>query len=623
MKNILLLVLLVAQPLFAKDFYDKIRIRDTTNASSVTNGALRVDGGVSVAGFSYFGQSVTVARSEGPSLSIQDLAGAIGVNAAPLLNFRDSTSTMATIGYDSSTSYDLTFVALSSVAGFNFKQGPSRVSFLSASQNGDWLMPFGLGIGTGTGNTTNMLNIRKDQNSVTRAILSNQNTGSSAYSKLTVASDGGDFDLIANSVAAGASTQLTSASGFTNGLEINQLGTNPVKIKTNGTTRVTVGGSSGEAQLEKPLILGQSTTPSNPSSGYNKIYPKSDDKLYALSSGGTETEILTTSSGLEPRQNWLYNSNFDWWQRGTIFTSAGNHADRWYGVRTGAGSPDCERQTGSSAGATYGFQCFNLDTNSGSGVGMRQVLPIQDGSMLHNRTVSFQVKVKAMSAVNQVTVALNYSTSESSVGFATNVISSATATVNSSGFTTVNLSNVAVGTSYTRGTGTLQVSIYTSAVSSGGLGDIGNGLIIEQPMLVLGSAPSEYKNRFASPDLELQALQAYYEKSYNITTNPGTVTTIGSTTWSGIGVAGQPFVTIPFKTAKHKFPTVTYYNCRTGSSGTSQAIWDINTGSTDYDATAATSPNAGSSNFKVTTNSGTAPNTSALCLQWAADAEIN
>lgn len=53
---------------------------------------------------------------------------------------------------------------------------------------------------------------------------------------------------------------------------------------------------------QKPLITGEQTlqeisTPSNPASGYLKIYPKTDNKLYKLTSAGTETEIGGGGSG--------------------------------------------------------------------------------------------------------------------------------------------------------------------------------------------------------------------------------------------------------------------------------------------------------------------------------------
>ena len=43
--------------------------------------------------------------------------------------------------------------------------------------------------------------------------------------------------------------------------------------------------------IDTELLLKQISTPSNPASGYNKIYPKTDDKLYYLNSAGLEQEI--------------------------------------------------------------------------------------------------------------------------------------------------------------------------------------------------------------------------------------------------------------------------------------------------------------------------------------------
>lgn len=55
--------------------------------------------------------------------------------------------------------------------------------------------------------------------------------------------------------------------------------------------------SIGDITTTNPITMKQQgTTPSNPISGYNKIYMKSDDKLYRLTSSGTEAEI--TSSAL-------------------------------------------------------------------------------------------------------------------------------------------------------------------------------------------------------------------------------------------------------------------------------------------------------------------------------------
>lgn len=46
-----------------------------------------------------------------------------------------------------------------------------------------------------------------------------------------------------------------------------------------------------------PAVFSHETTPSNPSSGFVKLYPKSDNKLYLLDSAGAETEIGSGGGG--------------------------------------------------------------------------------------------------------------------------------------------------------------------------------------------------------------------------------------------------------------------------------------------------------------------------------------
>ncbi len=63
------------------------------------------------------------------------------------------------------------------------------------------------------------------------------------------------------------------------------------KLDGTDTTGVTVGAVTNNTS---ETFL-QISTPANPASGYDKLYAKSDDKLYKLNSAGTETAILTTS----------------------------------------------------------------------------------------------------------------------------------------------------------------------------------------------------------------------------------------------------------------------------------------------------------------------------------------
>jgi len=568
MKNFLFLLVLISVPAFAQDFYSKIRLRDTTAATTATDGSLRVDGGISAAKTSFFADNITIKKSTGPSLVIQDSGGALGSASSPSITFKDSTTTVGQVGYVSPTTYDIQFVNLSGVGGFQWKQNSTMFAF--ADQNGLWQFNNGIGVNT-LATTSNILNLLKTQNGTTKAILSNQSSGASAAAKYVVSSDAGDVELVANGSGNGLTGEMNVGAGFTGGFNVQMSSSNPYRIKTNGSTRVTVGGSSGEVQLEKPLVIAQSTTPSNPSSGYNKIYPKSDDKIYTLSSGGTESELLTTASGIEPRVNYLYNSNFDLWQRGTSTTVANGAtaylADRWYVENTlgASGVITYSRVTGTSDGAKYAAK-LQVTTapavGSSNGPNFYQVLENFDSLKLYNKTVSFQAKIKAFGNVNSIVVQICYKTTEGkcNAGYST-----VTASVNTASFTTVNIPSQVLSTTFTT-SGSVGVYIGVNGVSSGNKSDLNNGFAVEQAMLVIGGSPSEYHSRFSSIAAELQACQRYYEKSYDMADAPGAATTTGVVR-NRVPYANDSMSPVFFATNKRTTPTVTIYNPTSGSTG--------------------------------------------------------
>jgi hypothetical protein len=55
---------------------------------------------------------------------------------------------------------------------------------------------------------------------------------------------------------------------------------------------------TGVQTFDEEIIMKQNATPSNPASNYNKLYFKSDNNLYKLTSGGTETAITATAPNL-------------------------------------------------------------------------------------------------------------------------------------------------------------------------------------------------------------------------------------------------------------------------------------------------------------------------------------
>ena len=133
---------------------------------------------------------------------------------------------------------------------------------------------------------------------------------------ISVASDGGHTYTASNDCYvdvsnAGAYTYNTVA----NGAAAPALTANSIriaKVVTSGTavTGVTQDGLDSLGNVIYPsnptitpthafTTLEQVTTPANPSSGYNKVYTKSDGNLYILNSSGTETIIGSSGPGAD------------------------------------------------------------------------------------------------------------------------------------------------------------------------------------------------------------------------------------------------------------------------------------------------------------------------------------
>lgn len=67
-------------------------------------------------------------------------------------------------------------------------------------------------------------------------------------------------------------------------------------LQTAAQTNITSVGVQTVLAVDDEITMLQISTPSNPAAGDNKVYFKSDDKLYSLTSGGVETEIGATSA---------------------------------------------------------------------------------------------------------------------------------------------------------------------------------------------------------------------------------------------------------------------------------------------------------------------------------------
>ncbi|NJO48246.1 MAG: hypothetical protein HC840_00860 [Leptolyngbyaceae cyanobacterium RM2_2_4] len=112
--------------------------------------------------------------------------------------------------------------------------------------------------------------------------------------------------------------------------------------------------------------------------------------------------------------------------------------------------------------------------------------------------------------------------------------------------------------------------------------------------------------------IELAACQRYFEKSYNLTTNPGTVTGVGNEAIVQVISGGPRSVKTAFKVSKRTTPTVTSYSPTTGTSGQLRNV-------TDTADQAAGFTDIGESGFTNATNAGVGKE---MRWQWTASAEL-
>lgn len=163
----------------------------------------------------------------------------------------------------------------------------------------------GLAILSGSTSSTTPLSVRKDANALVRGQITNGNSGASASAELSVTSDAGDVDLIAQSTNTHAAF-LNIGSGFTSGFTIDQNGANPVFVKTNSTVRLTIS-SAGS------VVAGSAAISTSATDGF----------VYIPSCAGTPSGTPTSFSGRTPLvydttadKLWVYNSSWHQWGAG-------------------------------------------------------------------------------------------------------------------------------------------------------------------------------------------------------------------------------------------------------------------------------------------------------------------
>lgn len=257
--------------------------------------------------------------------------------------------------------------------------------------------------------------------------------------------------------------------------------------------------------------------------------------------------------------NYIINGGFDIWQRGTSFSNVGStafSADRWRTVTTTLNSNITQDTSTPSAEFKYSYKAVPASNGTPSGEWVaRQVLEQQNVFHLAGKTVTLSFWYRSTKTSGKARVSVSNNTG------GTDVAQTFTVVANTWTKIVLQFSSFA------------NVTAWTGSINDwGGFVDIGfadatplttsDNFYITGVQLEAGSTATTFRRSGNSIQGELAACQRYYEKSYDLTTAPGTVTEVGVHRHSGSGnAAGRHYVPIRFKVEKRTNAyTVTTYN---------------------------------------------------------------
>jgi hypothetical protein len=338
-------------------------------------------------------------------------------------------------------------------------------------------------------------------------------------------------------------------------------------------------------------------------------------------------------------KNYVLNSGFDFWQRGgSFFTghaaggnvwSRGWTADRWYGGSVsdnpGDGGTVSVDQFGLANGLSNGDWCARVSYSASAPydviakVALVQEIDRRVVRQLRGKSVNVSAWLRnvGFSSGPGVSVKLVTGTSVTETQTYTDGYTGA-ATVADTGVEEV----FNIGTTFTRfqaggvvgstvTTMALVIEIIDLGASSGvtdGSLEVANVMLTESVSTVL----PPWQRMESSYAAEFAACAAFYEKSYDVGTVPGTFSTPGMAQLIS-DASGAALSSIWFKARKYKDPAITFYRYAVSAT----ALWD-------YGASAGTvtmsAVSVGQNGFIPTP--GTAHASTLFFGHWAADAEI-
>jgi hypothetical protein len=240
-------------------------------------------------------------------------------------------------------------------------------------------------------------------------------------------------------------------------------------------------------------------------------------------SGGTMTGNLNTpsiNSGGISGKNYVINSNFDFWQRGTSFTTDSSAtwiytADRWaaQNLYSGGGAVNVVTQetTHVPVGSKYSIKSV-VGTASAPNTGRMNLLYTfenQDAIALAGKVITISAQVKAIGAVDRYNIAGYYSTSGGKAHAGTTYIAGNASAINTSGFTKISATFTVPSAATLTSTGTFGV-LFVYYKNNATAESVGDGAYLSQVKIEEGSQATTFSTASTTLAEEHAACQRYY-----------------------------------------------------------------------------------------------------------------
>ena len=226
-----------------------------------------------------------------------------------------------------------------------------------------------------------------------------------------------------------------------------------------------------------------------------------DSKTFKIGDGATVWSELPYQK--EGSQNYILNSSFNVWQRGTSFTSAGYSADRWYvGSVTSTTISKQDRDPGA-----YGSSILRLAATAATNASsIFQPLESIDVKRIAGKPVTFSFYAYSSNGSEFLTYSIRTNTTAdvASTGTWKDIVSE-TITVSSSDANDLRRYSVTTTIPYDGTAEGIAVRFVTSNITNG------SSINIFDVQLEDGPAPTDFKRRHNSITAETLACQRFYQ----------------------------------------------------------------------------------------------------------------